>query len=990
MKFRFDVRQQFTATSSAIRARFSLAAVAPAAVFGAALFTWALLFWTRFGGAIEGRFAVLCGMTLGFIASKSLSGAPTRLVAGTAALWCLAQPLFADFSASLVGLFPLSFVETSAGQICLSAIGGVIAFTPGVAFATSLCRSNCFSSAVGFTSGVLVALLLSLILPLYCLLGLAVIGFAVLAWQQPSAIAKSPAWKGLNRFHGSELALTLAAGLLAGVALRFVGQWYLWTSWTWAAVLLAGGAALAVRVRWSAGAITAISAGVLLSAYSAIVYFSFAATVATDRVSFLLLMTTLFAVSILFGPAIAVRSTCSRGGVERLLLVGVGIALGMPAALSPVVSLLLVVFVGCGATFRSAGRVRRSLAVAGAGLAIVGVSFGSYAPELLPRVLHSSNAFAMTRAGEPWEEIFGSDESRLVTIAEFPDGVATAWSTRGIQTITCKDGMLDGMLTTNDELGPRIGADVLSVVLPMVCHDEPSRIAIVGVGSGEPVLTAVEFGQSTVEVIDRGRAIQFLQNHSADRRSKWQNEQLVVRNIPPRWAFDLPSLGVDILLANPGDAGSIAAAGTTTTTSVRGLRRHLRPGGIACQRLHAGALDAEAVLRLAAAYQEVFHQAHLFEIGPGQWLAIGTDRETPLFDFETVERLQREDVRFALAKAGYDWSVVMNLFTLGPDEMTDAIAESGTRPSSVLSALETRTQSWLTRRRDSERFGTFATQVSPFVKRPIDRITDTFVLRDIEARLADAQESTKVQGETADQFWAYRATIKSRLKSRPRPAVQQVAYSDKPTLHPEDARRKLYLATLGAAIAEQDVASLEPFIFPYDPLVSFFVHGEAARICDEAGDEQAALKHRIASVYKTSNDVSVVGALGALEAICEGHGGSDTHRYDLAQGLLEQTRRRWHLRIHRGEMTNATLRTLADTVDRAKETLAMLDTVVAENPELAENWARRKPILRRDLITRLRVHQRAAQEKNIRIQQMRAAVKLQRNQRSAEISTDGR
>lgn len=976
MGFRVSTPARFQSLFVKGLAQIELRSLLANAACSAAVYAWALLFWTRFGGQAEGRVAAVMGIACGLALAPLAERLSKRALAAGLLVWTLALPVIVDLAATMLGVLPNFILESSVGLQIASSVCGVLVFAPGVAIARCLIRGTRQSVTYGLAFGPLLAFALSLLTPISLLGAIAAAGCIAVIWTSEPDTRRLRRQSGALRWNSVEIALAIASGLTLGVALRFVGQWYLWVPHTWASILIAGGIASGIRARWSTAAVLAFISGLLLLGYSAVVHVSFAAAVAADSAFTAVVASMLLSVGVLVGPWVAVIATCRRGSSERVLVAGVGTAIGMTAIVEPTLALISASCVGVAGALRVSNLTWRSIAISGCAMTLLGAALGTYAPALLPRLLHSSSAMAMTRSGTPKSEIFGADESRLDAVLETTDGVLTTWATRGFQSVTCVDGHLQGSLAVDDMLGPRIATDVLAGVVPLALHSSPTTISVVGLGSGETTLTLAEFGMATVTAFDRPEHVERLRRVAASRLSESAASAIHAVPIPARMATDAGRIEQsDIIVVDFPSPALLGNAGTTTVTFVRGLRQHLHPDGVVCQRYRTSGLYAKDLLSLGAAYQKCFQQTQLLEIGPGDWLVIGTDRPGPLFDYDFIDRLQREDVRFALAKASLDWSIVMSLYGLGGDDLASALEKANVSAASVLSARDTRLQGVEVLRRDPNRFASFTDAISPFVKRPADMFEDSVLVREIEGRLADIKQANTVLAESTDQFWAYRATIKDRLKSRPRAAIQQVSYDDKPTLHPEDVRRKLYLAALGSAISEQDPSVIEQFEHPFDPLVSYFLHGEASRIARERGDAENAFRHQMVSVYGTSNDLSSASAVDALDALSNGVGGDDVRRYDLAQGLLEQLRRRWHLRVQKGELDRLAQESLRYTIRQTRETLDVLDSIVEANPQLASHWEMREPILRRDLIENLRLHQRAIQENNVRREQMRAALK---------------
>lgn len=995
MSLREYCSNQLTSFSFQRVRTFDSKTVLPAALFGAGLFLWSMCLWVHFGGTVEGRLAVLMALFLGFASRRLVHGASQRLVTITLAIWTIAQAVFVDFIASMMRQVPYSFLESLTGQTLFIVLVALVGLAPGVAFGYAICRHNApnrpqLGSALGAVSGVVAAWIASIFCPLAWLLGLLALTYVVHSFRSGDQALSAPEktdGRSTARLASFDMTLAIACGLTLGVAVRFVGQWFLWTPTTWACVLVCGAIASAFRVRWNAASLVGIASGGLLIGYPLMIHVGLFSAASFDSVPAQIASNcSLICLSLLL-PFVAMWAIARRRPTPLTLLpMACGASAGL-LALFPVPAILTVsATIALMATIAVPRRRRFVAAAIGSMLAVAGFVFDTYQPESLASLLHAPTARLMAAQGNTVNEILAADDARFVESIDVADGVLTAWSQRGFQVAINEDERSLGTLTQRTDLGPCLGAETMSVVLPVTLHEAPRRLVICGAGNGESVLAVTEFGIPVIEVVDSKSRMEFLKKHSGERGDCWNDERVVTRPMPAHWLSHCRPLGADVLVVNLPGAGRLQGAGTQTAGHVRGLSRHLAPGGIVCQRIDVNGLDATTVLSAAAAFRDVFQQVHAFEISVGQWVVIGTHESTPLVNIGLVDQLKRHDVRRLLGQVGWDWSVVLKLYTLGPDELTQAIAKANVATPTMASSHALRTQAFTSTSRNSAKFDSFKTQISPFVTRSLDRLDDAGLIREVEARIADSTERDRLLGESTDDFWGYRTVLRDRLKTRPRAAIQQVGYSDefKQQLHPEDVRRKEFLAALGVAISNQDAAVLDRFIEPYDPLVSPFIYGEAAKIHAESNEPEASLDDLVASVFKTYNDMSVRNAVQALNYVCDGYGGNDITRYDLAQGLLEQMRRRWHARITSGNESLVRSEILRESIDQTREAFATLDSIVENNPSLDSHWAVRKPVLRRDLVERMRMHQRAEQEKRLLFEQKKAFLKAERDRKKNE------
>jgi hypothetical protein len=177
-------------------------------------------------------------------------------------------------------------------------------------------------------------------------------------------------------------------------------------------------------------------------------------------------------------------------------------------------------------------------------------------------------------------------------------------------------------------------------------------------------------------------------------------------------------------------------------------------------------------------------------------------------------------------------------------------------------------------------------------------------------------------------------------------------------LHPEDERRKAYLEVLGVAVTP-DIASirmLSDFADPYDPLVSYFLHQESARLYEKAGSHDLAtrLHHWRYSVYfGPPQDQSVRNVIAALE-ILNDHPElirDPLDRWDELNALLEILKQRSALRVQLDDSASSfELIDAERSIATAKRTVAAMDKLRPHTDISQSDWERRKTVIERMLI----------------------------------------
>jgi hypothetical protein len=234
-------------------------------------------------------------------------------------------------------------------------------------------------------------------------------------------------------------------------------------------------------------------------------------------------------------------------------------------------------------------------------------------------------------------------------------------------------------------------------------------------------------------------------------------------------------------------------------------------------------------------------------------------------------------------------------------------------------------------------------------------------------RLEDVAEQQRVIRDNPDAAWAYRKVVRHRLQERPRTAILPVAHEGlQRQLHPEDQRRKAFLLALGEAARqpapEHDaIERVRRFVEPYDPLVSDFVHHEAALLLSRAAvaDPRAELEHRLHTIYfNTGNDRSVRNVTEALALVLDHPeaAGDPLDRWDQANALLEVLKHRWALRAAESEASQYAQSDAEQTLAAAQRALRTMDELAPQLPVDPDDWQARRDVLERQLLRPLRTY----------------------------------
>jgi spermidine synthase len=292
-----------------------------------------------------------------------------------------------------------------------------------------------------------------------------------------------------------------------------------------------------------------------------------------------------------------------------------------------------------------AAHARRAARVIGAGLAVVVLAAGIFLPPW-DRLLLSSGAYKYAAVMQ------GPDVRTSLTAGEllyYREGASATVAVRraGGTTSLAIDGKVDAS-NSGDMLTQRLLAHV-----PLLLHPAPKRIAILGLGSG------VTLGSALTHPIDQADVLEISpqvveasrhfasENHNAidDRRTR-----LILGD--GRTHLLLTDKKYDVIVSEPSNPWMAGIATLFTREFFAAAKDRLAPGGVLCQWAHTYDISTRDLQSIVATFLSVFPDGALWLVGDGDVLLIGSSAPIePLLD--GVERAwQRPVAKDDLASVG--------------------------------------------------------------------------------------------------------------------------------------------------------------------------------------------------------------------------------------------------------------------------------------------------------------------------------------------------
>jgi spermidine synthase len=182
------------------------------------------------------------------------------------------------------------------------------------------------------------------------------------------------------------------------------------------------------------------------------------------------------------------------------------------------------------------------------------------------------------------------------------------------------DGKVDAS-STGDMLTQKLLAH-----LPLLLHERPRQVLVIGLGSGVTAASAALHGVERVDVVEISPEVvaasaQFLaQNHDVLHDPR---VNLIVGD--GRTHLMLSRTKYDVIISEPSNPWMAGVAALFTHEFFVAARDHLAPGGVMCQWAHTYDISDVDLRSIVATFHSVFPQGTLWLVGEGDVLLIATD-----------------------------------------------------------------------------------------------------------------------------------------------------------------------------------------------------------------------------------------------------------------------------------------------------------------------------------------------------------------------------
>jgi spermidine synthase len=253
---------------------------------------------------------------------------------------------------------------------------------------------------------------------------------------------------------------------------------------------------------------------------------------------------------------------------------------------------------------------------------------------------------------------------RLLHYREGPSGIVSVRQLTGERSLAI-DGKVDAS-TAGDMLTQKTLAH-----LPLLLHEDPDTVCIIGLGSGVTLAAALVHPVSAVDVVEISPEVVDASRHfAAENRDALKNPRTRLILGDGRSHLAWSSRQYDVIISEPSNPWMAGVAALFTREFFAAVRDRLAPHGIICQWAHTYDISEADLRSIVETFRSVFPNGTVWLVGDGDLLLVGAVEplESRLSNVQTG--WQRAGVAedlgdVSLAEPFGLWS----LFAGGPEEL---------------------------------------------------------------------------------------------------------------------------------------------------------------------------------------------------------------------------------------------------------------------------------------------------------------------------------
>jgi spermidine synthase len=206
----------------------------------------------------------------------------------------------------------------------------------------------------------------------------------------------------------------------------------------------------------------------------------------------------------------------------------------------------------------------------------------------------------------------------LLYYREGPTGTVSVKRLNGTLSLAI-DGKVDAS-TSGDMLTQKALAH-----LPLLLHPDPARVAIIGLGSGVTLASALTHPVTSVDVVEISPEVVEASRHfAAVNRNALDAPRTRLILGDGRSHLLLSDAAYDVIVSEPSNPWMAGVASLFTREFFEAARNRLAPGGVLCQWAHTYSISDADLRSIVATFAAVFPDGTMWLVGDGDLLLVGS------------------------------------------------------------------------------------------------------------------------------------------------------------------------------------------------------------------------------------------------------------------------------------------------------------------------------------------------------------------------------
>ncbi len=230
---------------------------------------------------------------------------------------------------------------------------------------------------------------------------------------------------------------------------------------------------------------------------------------------------------------------------------------------------------------------------------------------------------------------------------------------------------------TDGSSGADMKTQVLLAQIPMIMHEEPEKVLIIGWGTGVTAGSAAKYEKADIEAVEIDslvvEASKFFaeENHNALDDPQIDiilaDARTYLRNIPRKY---------DVIISEPSNPWITGVSNLFTSDQFQIFKNKLKHNGVVCQWIHAYYMEPEDLKTIFRTFLHVFPHVTLWEGSEGDYLMLGSLEPKTVLPATLTERINERKLAGELSSIEiYDIQDLIDRFLMNTESLGNFVGK---------------------------------------------------------------------------------------------------------------------------------------------------------------------------------------------------------------------------------------------------------------------------------------------------------------------------